>query len=134
MSRASVLLLLADAILVVHVLFVCFVVFGLLAIYLGYALNWQWVRNLRFRLLHLVAIGIVVVQSWLGMICPLTVWEMALRKQAGAVTYAGSFIQHWLHQLLYYSAPDWAFMLLYSAFGLLVLASWFVVRPGSWSR
>ena len=134
MSRASVLLLLADAILVVHVLFVCFVVFGLLAIYLGYALSWQWVRNLRFRLLHLVAIGIVVVQSWLGMICPLTVWEMALRKQAGAVTYAGSFIQHWLHQLLYYSAPDWAFMLLYSAFGLLVLASWFVVRPGSWSR
>lgn len=134
MSRASVLLLLADAILVVHVLFVCFVVFGLLAIYLGYALNWQWVRNLRFRLLHLVAIGIVVVQSWLGMICPLTVWEMALRKQAGAGTYAGSFIQHWLHQLLYYSAPDWAFMLLYSAFGLLVLASWFVVRPGSWSR
>lgn len=134
MSRASVLLLLADAILVVHVLFVCFVVFGLLAIYLGYELNWQWVRNLRFRLLHLVAIGIVVVQSWLGMICPLTVWEMALRKQAGAGTYAGSFIQHWLHQLLYYSAPDWAFMLLYSAFGLLVLASWFVVRPGSWSR
>lgn len=134
MSRASVLLLLADAILVVHVLFVCFVVFGLVAIYLGYALNWQWVRNLRFRLLHLVAIGIVVVQSWLGMICPLTVWEMALRKQAGAGTYAGSFIQHWLHQLLYYSAPDWAFMLLYSAFGLLVLASWFVVRPGSWSR
>ncbi|KKL03114.1 DUF2784 domain-containing protein [Rheinheimera mesophila] len=134
MSRASVLLLLADAILVVHVLFVCFVVFGLLAIYLGYALSWQWVRNLRFRLLHLVAIGIVVVQSWLGMICPLTVWEMALRKQAGAGTYAGSFIQHWLHQLLYYSAPDWAFMLLYSAFGLLVLASWFVVRPGSWSR
>lgn len=134
MSRASVLLLLADAILVVHVLFVCFVVFGLLAIYLGYALNWQWVRNLRFRLLHLVAIGIVVVQSWLGMICPLTVWEMALRKQAGAGTYAGSFIQHWLHQLLYYSAPDWVFMLLYSAFGLLVLASWFLLRPGSWSR
>lgn len=134
MSRASVLLLLADAILVVHVLFVCFVVFGLLAIYLGYALNWQWVRNLWFRLLHLVAIGIVVVQSWLGMICPLTVWEMALRKQAGAGTYAGSFIQHWLHQLLYYSAPDWVFMLLYSAFGLLVLASWFLLRPGSWSR
>ncbi|EGM79022.1 Protein of Unknown function (DUF2784) [Rheinheimera sp. A13L] len=129
MSRELLLLVVADAILLVHVLFVCFVVFGLLAIYLGYFLNWLWVRNLAFRLLHLFAIGIVVLQSWLGVICPLTIWEMALRKEAGAVTYSGSFIQHWLHQLLFYTAPEWVFILLYSAFGLLVLASWFVVRP-----
>jgi hypothetical protein len=128
-SRELLLLLLADAILVVHVLFVCFVVFGLFAVYLGYFFNWYWVRNLKFRLLHLFAIGIVVLQSWLGVICPLTIWEMALRKEAGAGTYAGSFIRHWLHQLLYYTAPDWVFILLYSAFGLLVLASWFLVRP-----
>lgn len=129
MSRELLLLLLADAILVVHVLFVCFVVFGLVAVYLDYFLNWLWVRNLSFRLLHLLAIGIVVLQSWLGVICPLTIWEMALRKEAGAGTYAGSFIQHWLHQLLFYTAPDWVFTLLYSAFGLLVLVSWFLVRP-----
>ena len=129
MSRELLLLLLADVILVVHVLFVCFVVFGLVAVYLGYVLHWRWVRNLHFRLLHLLAIGIVVLQSWLGVICPLTIWEMALRKEAGAGTYAGSFIQHWLHQLLYYTAPQWVFILLYSAFGLLVLVSWFLVRP-----
>lgn len=129
MSRELLLLLLADAILVVHVLFVCFVVLGLVAVYLGYFLNWLWVRNLSFRLLHLLAIGIVVLQSWLGVICPLTIWEMALRKEAGTGTYAGSFIQHWLHQLLFYTAPEWVFILLYSAFGLLVLASWFLVRP-----
>ncbi|MDR7122990.1 DUF2784 domain-containing protein [Rheinheimera soli] len=129
MSRELLLLVLADAILLVHVLFVCFVVFGLVAIYLGYFLNWLWVRNMAFRLLHLFAIGIVVLQSWLGVICPLTIWEMALRKEAGVVTYSGSFIQHWLHQLLFYTAPEWVFILLYSAFGLLVLASWFVVRP-----
>jgi Protein of Unknown function (DUF2784) len=128
-SRELLLLMLADAILVVHVLFVFFVVFGLVAVYLGYFLNWLWVRHLSFRLLHLLAIGIVVLQSWLGVICPLTIWEMALRKEAGAGTYAGSFIQHWLHQLLFYTAPDWVFILLYSAFGLLVLASWFLVRP-----
>jgi hypothetical protein len=128
-SRELLLLLLADAILVVHVLFVCFVVFGLFAIYLGYFFNWHWVRNLKFRLLHLIAIGIVVLQSWLGVICPLTIWEMALRKEAGAGTYTGSFIQHWLHQLLYYTASEWVFIVLYSAFGLLVLASWFLVRP-----
>jgi len=128
-SRESLLLLLADAILVVHVLFVCFVIFGLFAIYLGYFLNWYWVRNLKFRLLHLIAIGIVVLQSWFGVICPLTIWEMALRKEAGAGAYTSSFIQHWLHQLLYYTAPEWVFIVLYSAFGLLVLASWFLVRP-----
>lgn len=129
MPRELLLLLLADGILILHVLFVCFVVIGLFAVYLGYFLRWQWVRDLKFRLLHLVAIGVVVMQSWLGLICPLTIWEMALRKEAGAATYSGSFIQHWLHQLLYYTAPEWVFMLLYSAFGALVLASWFLVRP-----
>lgn len=129
MSKETLLLLLADSILVVHVLFVCFVVFGLVAVYLGYVLNWLWVRNLRFRLLHLAAISLVVLQSWLGVICPLTIWEIALRKQAGAETYAGSFIQHWLHQLLYYTAPEWVFIVLYSVFGLLVLVSWLLVRP-----
>ncbi len=129
MSRQLLFLWLADFILVVHVLFVLFVVCGLLAIYLGYALQWQWVRNRVFRLAHLAAIGIVVLQAWLGVICPLTSWEMALRDRAGEATYSGSFIQHWLQQLLYYSAPDWVFVLLYTVFGSLVLASWWLVRP-----
>lgn len=129
MSRELLLTVLADAILIVHVLFVCFVVFGLVAVYLGYALKWLWVRNLSFRVLHLLAIAIVVAQSWFGVICPLTIWEMALRKEAGAVTYSGSFIQHWMHHLLYYTAPEWVFIVLYTSFGVLVVASWFLVRP-----
>ncbi len=123
------MILLADAILIVHVLFVLFVVFGLVAVYLGYFLKWRWVRNRVFRILHLIAIGIVAVQSWLGVICPLTVWEMALRAEAGADSYSGSFIQHWLQSLLYYQAPEWVFITVYTGFGGLVLLSWFVVRP-----
>ena len=129
MSKDSLLIFLADAILIVHVSFVFFVVLGLVAIYLGYILEWQWVRNRVFRILHLIAIGIVVVQSWIGVICPLTVWEMKLRAEAGAEAYSGSFIQHWLQSLLYYSAPEWVFIVLYTGFGSLVVASWFVVRP-----
>ena len=34
--------------------------------------------------------------AWIGMICPLTTWEMALRAKAGDATYSGSFIAHWL--------------------------------------
>ncbi len=125
----SLLLLLADIILIFHVLFVAFVVVGLLAVYAGYFLGWRWVRNRVFRIAHLFAIGYVVVQAWLGVLCPLTIWEMALRTKAGATTYSGSFIQHWLQSLLYYSAPEWVFIVVYTLFGSLVLASWFVVRP-----
>ncbi|MGO2392666.1 MAG: DUF2784 domain-containing protein [Halomonas sp.] len=123
------LLRLADAILVSHVLFVAFVVLGLLAVYAGYFLHWQWVRNSAFRIIHLCAIGYVVGQAWLGFVCPLTTWEMALREKAGVIAYSGSFIQYWLQNLLYYSAPDWVFIAVYTLFGSLVLASWFVVRP-----
>lgn len=129
MAKTSLLLVLADTILVAHFLFVLFVVFGLVAIYCGYVLHWRWVKNRTFRIVHLAAIGIVALQSWLGLICPLTVWEMALRDKAGAASYSGSFIQHWLQQLLYYTAPDWVFMLLYSGFAGLVLASWFLLPP-----
>ena len=121
--------ILADTLLVLHVVFVAFVVVGLLAIYLGHFLNWNWVRNRWFRLGHLLAIGIVVVQSWIGVICPLTTWEMALRERAGEASYEGSFIQYWLHAILYYSAPEWVFILSYTVFGGLVLISWFLIRP-----
>ncbi|PLW83860.1 DUF2784 domain-containing protein [Kineobactrum sediminis] len=129
MSKESLLIFFADAILILHVLFVCFVLFGLLAIYLGYFLKWQWIRNRAFRIVHLIAIGIVIFQSWVGVICPLTIWEMALREEALSETYSGSFIQHWLQSLLYYSAPEWVFIALYTGFGSLVLASWFIVPP-----
>ena len=129
MTSASFYLLAADALLIIHVLFVAFVVLGLIAIYLGLWLRWNWVRNFWFRILHLAGIGFVVVQTWAGMICPLTIWEMQLRNMAGQSTYEGSFIQHWLQYLLYYEAPQWVFILLYTLFAGLVLASWFIVRP-----
>lgn len=134
MSTHWLLLLLADTLLIIHVLFVAFVVCGLFAVYAGYFLNWQWVRNRVFRIIHLCAISYVVGQAWLGVVCPLTTWEMALREEAGAATYAGSFIQHWLHRLLYFTLPEWMFVVVYSLFGGLVLASWFVVRPGKRQR
>lgn len=124
----------ADAVLLVHVGFVAFVLLGLLCILVGGALRWRWVRNTWFRLLHLVAIGIVVLQSWLGVLCPLTTLEMALRQKAGEATYSGSFIAHWLNSLLYIEAPMWMFAVAYTVFGLLVAASWLLVRPGRFNR
>lgn len=121
--------ILADLLLVFHTLLVVFVIFGLVATLVGYFRQWHWVRNLWFRLSHLMVIGIVVLQAWLGVLCPLTIWEMELRAKAGQGGYEGSFIQHWLETILYYNAPDWVFILVYTLFGALVLASWFLVRP-----
>lgn len=121
--------LLADLILVIHALFVAFVVMGLLAVLSGKYLHWSWVRNLRFRLLHLAAIGVVIAESWLGLVCPLTEWENRSREAAGGDTYGGSFIRHWLHEILFYDFAPWVFTLAYTAFGALVLAAWLLVPP-----
>jgi hypothetical protein len=119
----------ADALLIVHVLVVIFIVFGLLLVFVGRFLRWQWVRNRWFRVAHLIGIGIVVLQAWLGLICPLTIWEMNLRAKAGETVYEGSFITHVLNDLLYYDAPAWVFVACYTAFGGLVLLSWLWVPP-----
>ena len=55
--------LLADLIVVFHATYVSFVVFGLVAILIGVAFRWSWVRNIWFRSLHLTAIGIVVARG-----------------------------------------------------------------------
>lgn len=133
-SSPTLWLLAADALLFSHVLFVAFVVFGLILILVGRLLQWSWIRNAWFRLAHLIAIGVVVIQSWLGLVCPLTTWEMALRRQAGDAAYSGTFISHWLESILYYRAPAWVFAVCYTAFGVLVVASWFWVRPRPFRR
>jgi len=124
-----VYLFLADTILLLHSSFVVFVVVGLALILLGGWLGWNWVRNPWFRIAHLVSIGIVVAQAWLGVICPLTILEMYFRKKAGDNTYSGSFIAYWLDKLLYYEAPFWVFVVVYTVFGFIVVMSWLWVRP-----
>jgi hypothetical protein len=134
MNSSFLLLLAADAILLLHALFVAFVTVGLGLILIGKALSWTWVRNPWYRIAHLAAIGVVVVQSWFGVICPLTNWEMSLRSQAGDAGYTGSFISHWLETLLYHQAPGWVFVICYTVFGMAVVACWFWVRPRPFTR
>jgi len=122
-------LLAADAVLLLHVLFVAFVVVGQLLILAGGLLSWDWVRNWWFRVIHLGAIGVVVLQAWLGVICPLTRLEMYLRDKADDTTYAGSFVSHWLEAILYYRAPAWVFAVVYTMFAIVVVLSWVRVRP-----
>lgn len=123
--------LLADLVLALHFAVVAFVVGGLVLVFVGNLRRWRWVNHLWFRLAHLAAIAVVVAQSWLGVSCPLTQLEMGLRAKARMSTYSGSFIEHWLQRALYFEAPSWVFVLGYSAFGLLVVATWWRFPPAS---
>lgn len=120
---------LADAILVLHAGIVLFVVLSPVMILVGGLLDWDWMRNFRFRILHLLTVMIVVAQVWLGVLCPLTTLEMWLRKQSGDVYYNESFIQHWLQMLLFYDLPNRVFIVAYTIFGLVVVASWVIYPP-----
>ena len=123
--------LLANLVLAIHVAVVAFVVGGLACVVVGNLRGWDWVNRLWFRLAHLVAIGIVVAEVWLDVTCPLTSLEMWLRAAAGGPTYRVGFVEYWLQRLLYYDAPPWDFVLAYSLFGLLVVASWWYFPPRS---
>ena len=119
---------LADAILVTHVGIVVFVILGAVAILLGRT-RWPWVRGFRWRLAHVLLMVFIALQAWLGALCPLTVWEQALRRRAGQASYGESFIEHWLSRLIFFDAPWWSFVAAYSAFAALVLLAWFLVPP-----
>ncbi len=129
MKSAHLYHTLADLVLLTHTAFVAFVVVGLPLIIVGGFRGWKWIRHPWFRALHLAAIGLVAVQAWLGIVCPLTTLEMHLREKAGDTTYDGTFIAHWLQRLLFYEAPAWVFITGYTVFGLLVVASWFKFKP-----
>lgn len=126
---ATVAARLADALLVVHAGIVAFVLAGTVLILLGRWRAWSWVRAPAWRIAHAVLMAFIALQAWRGALCPLTVWEQALRRRAGEAAYAGSFVEHWVSRVLFYEAPWWAFVAAYSAFALLVVALWWLVPP-----
>ena len=127
-------LALADLVLVVHAAFVTFVVVGLVLIWVGRFRGWAFVRNFWFRAAHVAAMGAVAAESLAGLDCPLTTWEDRLRLLAGdQQRYAGSFIQHWLHSLLFFDLDERVFVVAYLAFFLTVVLSLWLIPP-RWPR
>ncbi len=118
-------MLLANTILVIHFLFVLFVVGGLPVIWIGAWLRLNFVRNIWLRIAHLAAILFVVGESLLGMVCPLTMWEDKLRQ----LETGDSFIQRWLHRILFYDFPEGLLTIVYILFALLVVATFILIPP-----
>jgi len=113
--------LLADLTVLLHALFVLFVVLGGLAV----------LRRPRLGLLHLPAAlwgGVVEIMGW---ICPLTYLENRLRRLGGSAGYGESFIEHYLQTLLY---PPGLTPRLQVVLGLSVLALNAVIYFRLWRR
>ncbi len=82
---------LADAVLLLHLAFILFVLLGALL-----AWRWRWVAWV-----HLPAVAWAVLLEFFGWLCPLTPLEVRLRTVAGEGGYAGGFIDHYLVPLIY---------------------------------
>ena len=83
--------LLADVTVVVHLVFVVFVLFGGLLV----------VRRPRVAWLHVPAVAWGAWIEFAGWLCPLTPLENWLRTQSGAPAYSSSFVEHYLLPILY---------------------------------
>lgn len=120
---------LADLVVLVHALYVGFVIMGVVLISAGGIFGWRWIRNFWLRVAHLVAIAAVCVEALTETICPLTTFESSLRQRAGQTSYAGTFLGHWAHTLIFYDLPAQVFTICYLACGALVIALLLLVPP-----
>lgn len=83
--------LMADAVLVFHLAFIIFVMFGALLV----LQRWVWIW------LHLPAVAWGMAVEFLHLYCPLTPLENSLRIKAGIAGYEGDFVGHYLIPLIY---------------------------------
>jgi hypothetical protein len=116
---------LAQTVLAAHLGVIAFNVLGLIAIPVGAALRWRWVRIRWWRLLHLATWTVVAVQALLGRACFLTIWQDRL---TGATPEP--LIERWVNGLIYWPLPIWVFGAMYLALFAAVIALWRIVPPG----
>jgi hypothetical protein len=83
--------LLADAVVLLHLTFVAFVVLGGVLVR-----RHRWVAWV-----HVPVFAWGALIEFAGWICPLTPLENAWRQRGGAAGYAGGFVEHYLLPLLY---------------------------------
>jgi len=122
--------LLADLIVVFHLLYVIFAVGGQIVIIVGGFLRWRWIRNLIFRLVHLASVVLVGIEAAIGILCPLTVWEYNLRRLSGQATGEDiSFVARLVRMVIFYDFPTWVFTIIHVSFGLFVILTFVLIPP-----
>ena len=113
----------------IHLLYSLVIVIGFLLIVIGFFARWNWIRNFKFRLIHLLMIGIVAVESVFNAECPLTWLEYKLMSLDHMKHSSMPFIAGMVYKVLYYNLPVWLFNAVYIIFGLTVFIIWFAIPP-----
>ena len=96
---------LADVVAAAHLVYLAFIPLG------GF-LAWRWSRLVW---VHLAAVGIGLMSVTVGFDCPLTTWEVALRRRGGGTAYRGGFVDHYLAGRLYPRGYDRALQFVMAA-------------------
>ena len=120
----------ADLVLAMHFCIVLFVIFGLVALPIGFLKNYSWTRNAKLRLAHMSVMGFITLESVLGLACPLTIIENTLRK----IEYQQSFVAYWISRFVYWDLPTYFFVILYFSCLLWSLVFWKLHPPQSLNR
>jgi len=125
----SQLLILADIILVIHFVIAAYLTLGLPVIWLGRLANRSFVHNPWFRYSHAGLMAVVLMESLIGVFCPLTLWEGALRGAAGqpGTGQGESFVSHWLGQILFHNYDETTFTIIYVVIFLLIALTLFLI-------
>jgi len=113
--------LLADAVVLLHLLFIAFALAG------GALVLWRP----RIAWLHLPAVAWAAYVEFSATICPLTPLENALRRRAGAAGYDGGFIEHYVIPVIY---PAGLTPSIQVAIGGLVVAVNVAFYAAAWKR
>lgn len=115
----------ADLIMLFHLALAGFIMAGLVFIPIGCKLEWNWTRNRKLRLFHMVLIGLITVETIFGLTCPLTILEYSFRD----VNPPESLVSYWIGKVLYWNLPHKTFIATYSAGFVWVLFLWIRCPP-----
>ena len=117
--------LISDIVLILHFCIVIFITLGFVLVPVGYTLNWEWLRNIKIRSLHLGLICLVALETFLGVKCPLTIIEIHLNN----LNYSKTFIAYWISRVVYWDLPSQFFIILYSLCVFWAILMWKIFPP-----
>ena len=127
-------LILADGVLLLHMAFAGYIIFGFAAVWLLRLFKRSGAGNPWFRLSHLAAMAVVAGESVTGVFCPLTAWEYDLRLLAGqGFRYEPSFLNRFAEKIFYHDFSEAFYTGLYLSFFVVLLLTVLLV-PIDWTR
>lgn len=114
----------ADGLVLLHLLFILFVLFGgLLVLKWRHLIGW-----------HLPAAAWGVIVEVFHLSCPLTYWENLMRHAAGQTGYGDGFIEHYVWPIIYPAGLTPAIQLVLGSVVLVINAAVYVRLIRLWKR